>query len=105
MSYIEDSDRVVSRGLRPSYLAGLIVGGLLGLGAFGFFAYTQCRIEVPSYHMALLVRKTGSDLSNDEEIAPTPEHKGLQQELLAEEHHLEVGANETLPLARPHQEQ
>lgn len=53
-----------------------------GLGPI--FAYNFCRIEVPSGYMAILIHKTGQDLSNDEEIAPTAEHKGIQQAPLGE---------------------
>jgi hypothetical protein len=49
-----------------------------------FFTYTNCRIEVPQYHMAVLTRKTGEDLQNSDEIAPTEEYKGVQKEVLGE---------------------
>lgn len=73
------------------YLAlGLFV--LVPLLALPYFVYTQCRIEVPSKHMAVLIQKTGEDMENGDEIAPltkheeeiTAEHKGLQKQLLAE---------------------
>jgi hypothetical protein len=66
------------------------------LGASGFFvllivaavggiiAYSMCRIEVPSGHMAILIKKTGKDLSNSDEIAPGPEYKGVQKDVLTD---------------------
>lgn len=87
MSFSSDSNSLLPVGFRPSPVAGLIVGGLVGVVLFGYFVYSMCRIEVPSYHMALLIRKTGIDLQNDEELAPSSEHKGLQSEVLAEGRH------------------
>jgi regulator of protease activity HflC (stomatin/prohibitin superfamily) len=57
----------------------LVAGAIVLYGAF--------RIEVPSRHMAVLVRKTGEDLTNDQEIAPSRDHKGLQNQVLAEGRH------------------
>jgi regulator of protease activity HflC (stomatin/prohibitin superfamily) len=57
---------------------------LLSLAALPYLAYTQCRIEVPSKHMAILVKKTGLDLTNGDEIAPSDEYKGVQKAVLGE---------------------
>lgn len=46
--------------------------------------YTSFRIDVSSGEIAVLIRKTGLDIANGDEIAPTPEHKGIQREVLAE---------------------
>ena len=51
------------------------------------FIYSFCRISVPSRHIAVLVKKTGKNLSNDQEMAPGPEYKGLQAEVLGEGRH------------------
>lgn len=76
---------------RPRRLGPLILGGLLFLAvllvAVPVGVYMLCRIEVPSRHMAILIRKTGRDLTNEDEIAPSPEYKGLQREVLAEGRH------------------
>jgi len=66
---------------------GLFV--LIPLIVLPYFAYTQCRIEVPSKHMAILIKKTGEDLDNGQEIAPLGEdgeyaYKGVQLEPLGE---------------------
>ncbi len=57
---------------------------LASLVALPYFAYTECRIEVPSKHMAVMIKKTGEDLKNGDEIAPSDKYKGVQQKLLAE---------------------
>ena len=64
-----------------------IIGLVFCLFAFAFVTYTQCRIDVPAKHFAVLTRKTGEDLTNLEEVAPDAEHKGLQTEVLTEGRH------------------
>jgi regulator of protease activity HflC (stomatin/prohibitin superfamily) len=46
--------------------------------------YSSFRIDVSSGEIAVLIRKTGKDLTNGEEIAPSPEHKGIQRTVLTE---------------------
>jgi hypothetical protein len=46
--------------------------------------YQECRIEVPNKQMAVLTHKTGEDLEPGVVIAPTPEFKGVQKEVLTE---------------------
>ncbi|MFM7162732.1 MAG: SPFH domain-containing protein [Planctomycetaceae bacterium] len=46
--------------------------------------YRQFVIDVPAGHMAVLLRKTGTDLPPDAEIALDPRHKGIQPEVLRE---------------------
>lgn len=50
----------------------------------GFFVYSEFRIDVPAKHFAVLTRKTGIDLDNNQEVAPDSDHKGLQIEVLSE---------------------
>ncbi|TWT74632.1 SPFH domain / Band 7 family protein [Posidoniimonas polymericola] len=69
---------ILSRG---PYAVALLVFGVLG---FGWFVYTNCRINVPDRHIAVLTRKTGEDLTNDQELAPNAEHKGMQLQVLSE---------------------
>lgn len=71
-----------------------IVGGgagmillFIGLPIVGFIAYTMVRINVPARHIAVLTKKTGKDLVNDQEVAPSDEYKGLQMEVLSEGRH------------------
>jgi regulator of protease activity HflC (stomatin/prohibitin superfamily) len=72
---------------------------LLQLGAAGLFllamffaigtyvAYSFFCINVPAKHIAVLTKKTGEDLSNQQEIAPGPEFKGIQTTVLSEGRH------------------
>lgn len=65
--------------------------GCLGI-AFGLFllvtgpivVYQSFRIDVQPGQVAILIRKTGQDIENTDEIAPSPEHKGVQLEVLRE---------------------
>ena len=65
----------------------LVILAVLPLLAIPYVIYTQCRIEVPSKHMAILTKKTGMDIENGDEIAPDAEYRGVQKELLAEGRH------------------
>lgn len=77
-------------------LRRLIRGGLLGTlgvvllaGTFGliFWIYAFCRIEVPSGHIAVLIKKTGAEIDNATEIVSVDEFgnfKGLQEKVLSE---------------------
>lgn len=49
-----------------------------------YVVYDQFRIDVPAGHIAVLTKRTGTDLANDESVAPTPKHKGLQLNVLTE---------------------
>ncbi|MBI5757836.1 MAG: band 7 protein [Planctomycetales bacterium] len=66
-----------------SWLAAVVALLVFAMGIL-WFVYTQFRIDVPTGHMALLIRKTGLDVENADEVAPTPEHKGVQKETLTE---------------------
>lgn len=68
------------------YYAGAVVIAV-ALVAMGLFYYSSCRIEVPNYHIAVLTKKTGKDLPNDAEIAPSDEYKGVQLAVLGEGRH------------------
>lgn len=59
-------------------LAPLVVVGLV------LVAYNVTLIDVGSGQIAVLTRKIGKDLVNGDEIAPTPEHKGPQRDVLTE---------------------
>ncbi len=61
------------------------------IAALGIFAvvglwvvYTCFRIDVPSKHIAVLTKKTGTDLNNGMEVAPDIDHKGIQKAVLTE---------------------
>ncbi len=57
---------------------------ILGAVIFGYVAYTWFRIDVPAEHIAVLIRKTGEDIDNDQEVAPDENHKGIQKDVLQE---------------------
>jgi len=61
----------------------VVVLGLFAMMCL-WVAYTCFRINVPSMHIAVLTRKVGADLQNGQEIAPSAEHKGVQQNVLTE---------------------
>ena len=78
-------------GRRQVRLSGPSLAAVLLLAIFGlsviWTVYTSFRIDVSSGEMAVLIRKTGLDIANGDEIAPTPAHKGIQREVLAEGRH------------------
>ena len=47
----------------------------------------MCLVNVDRGEVAVMIRKTGLDLPNAEEVAPTAEHKGIQRDLLTEGRH------------------
>jgi regulator of protease activity HflC (stomatin/prohibitin superfamily) len=68
-------------------LLALLSGGflLVVLGVASLVViYNQFRIEVPAAHMAIIVHKTGKDIPNSEVVAPSPEYKGIQKDVLTE---------------------
>ncbi len=74
------------RGQEPSTAkaAPLTVILLLLLIGMSWMIYSSFRIDVGSGEMAILVRKVGKDLANSDEIAPSPDHKGIQRQVLTE---------------------
>ena len=63
---------------------GLILAAIL---AAPVFYWGFCRIDVPTGSIAVLTRKTGKEVTNDDELAPGPEYKGLQKDVLSEGRH------------------
>lgn len=70
-----------SKGSWVSAAAGLVVG--LGLFVF-LFVWYGCRIEPESGEIAILIRKTGTDLPNGQILALAPDQKGIQLDVLSE---------------------
>jgi hypothetical protein len=62
-------------------LIGILVGGIL------FFIWFGMRIEVGAGEMVVLVKKTGTELVNDQILAPDDGYKGVQQQILKEGRH------------------
>jgi hypothetical protein len=65
-------------------LGGGLLGVVVAVIAAGPFIYYLCRVEVPSKHMAVLIKKTGKDLPPSEELATSEEYKGVQSKVLGE---------------------
>lgn len=66
---------------RQATKTGLAV---LGLVLLGMAIYHNCRIDVGTGEMAILTVKTGRDITNDDEVAPSLNHKGAQAAFLLE---------------------
>lgn len=71
---------------KQSFAAILLVVAAAVLGFF-VWLFMFCRVEVPSRKIAVLIKKTGNELTNDTEIvaeADFGEFKGIQEKVLAE---------------------
>jgi len=62
----------------------VFVIGIVGILGMIYVIYSQFRIDVPTKHFAVLIKKTGKDITNDMECAPDETYKGVQKELLME---------------------
>ena len=62
----------------------ILAAGTFMLMLFGYFTYSMFRIDVPAKHIAVLMKRTGDDIDNEDEIAPDNKHKGVQKEILTE---------------------
>ena len=69
-------------------IASMSMGGvfflIVAIGIAGVAAYNFCRIDVPAMHIAVLTKKTGKDMGNGSEVAPSDEYKGVQLNVLSE---------------------
>ena len=59
----------------------IIVAAVIAIPSF---MYEECRIDVPNKHLAVLTKKVGKDLKMGEVLAPNPEYKGVQSDVLTE---------------------
>lgn|SRR5579872_3813688 len=64
-----------------SWLAVFAALAVFGLGLLWIF-YSQFVINVPAYHVGILVKKTGKDLANTDIVAPDAGFKGVQKDVL-----------------------
>src|SRR4029450_5761782 len=76
--FIEDSPWKKYLG---SSLAGVAALSVFGLGLL-WMCYSQFVINVPAYHVGILVKKTGKDLANTDVVAPDASYKGVQKDVL-----------------------
>lgn len=66
-------------------IGGIVVGVLIVvLVMLGILVYQSFRIDVPQGHIAVLTKRTGLDLENNQIVAPDEKHKGLQLKILTE---------------------
>jgi len=73
--------------VRSGAIGSVFLLGIAGLIGLGLWVFLYCRIDVPSGHIAVMTKKTGTDIGNDVEIVPElqyGEFKGLQGKVLAE---------------------
>ncbi|MCA9062842.1 MAG: hypothetical protein KDA96_07280 [Planctomycetaceae bacterium] len=80
------SQSISPRDRKRNAGAGLLaVVFLSGFAAFMVWSvYASFRIDVGRGEIAVLTRKTGKDISNGDEVAPGPEYKGVQRDVLTE---------------------
>ena len=62
-------------------LIGLFVVCLL---VAGWIVCTPFLLDVPTGHLAILIKKTGADIKNTDEVAPDESFKGVQRNVLTE---------------------
>ena len=60
------------------------IAGFIFLIAAAWFVYSMFRIDVGTGEMAVLIKKTGEDIANGDEVAPNADHKGVQRDVLKE---------------------
>ena len=63
---------------------GRSIAAMIGLIVLGMVIYHNCRIDVGTGEMAILTVKTGLDITNADEVAPSLNHKGAQAAFLME---------------------
>ncbi len=73
-----------SPGRRSFSFGASAIGAVVVIAVMSWFIYSQFRIDVPENHVAILIAKTGKDIPNNEEVAPTEEYRGVQREMLPE---------------------
>jgi regulator of protease activity HflC (stomatin/prohibitin superfamily) len=79
------SGLILGSGRRNSGAGLLAVMLLSGVAvAVSWMIYSSFRIDVSSGEIAVLTHKVGTDLSNDQEVAPDEDHKGIQKKVLTE---------------------
>ena len=68
-------------------LASIVVILPVVLIVLGWLGYSYTVIDVPKGKVVVLIKKTGKDLTNGQEIAPSLEYKGVQREMLGPGRH------------------
>lgn len=81
------NQETVQHLLRAGGIGATILIGIAGLCGLAVWVFMFCRIEVPSRTIAVLTRKTGSELANVDEIVTldkTDKFKGIEEKVLTE---------------------
>lgn len=65
----------IAKGVIAAFIVLVIIPSLF------FYMFV---VYVPREHIAVLIKRTGKDITNNDEVAPTSEHKGVQREFLTE---------------------
>ncbi len=77
--FLEDANKPTSKA---GVTTGLIFAGGFVLLVVAWMTYTMFRIDVGPDQFAILIRKTGKELKNSDEVAPDEQHKGVQKKVL-----------------------
>jgi len=89
-SSIDNDDSPMDRFqslLRAGKIGSVILFGIAGLIGMAVWVFLFCRIDVPSGQIAVMTKKTGTDIGNDVELVAAEqfgEFKGLQGKVLPE---------------------
>jgi regulator of protease activity HflC (stomatin/prohibitin superfamily) len=57
---------------------------VLGTVLIGWVLYRQFLVDVPREHVAIMIKKEGLDLDNNDQVAPDEDHRGVQRAMLTE---------------------
>ena len=77
----------IRRIMRVGGIGAMILFGIAGLCGLALWVFMFCRIEVPSRKIAVLVKKTGEELTNETEVVSidnTDKYKGIHEKVLTE---------------------
>ena len=80
-AFPDHPDRPDHQNWHPGTSLGLLTAAIL-LPIAAWAIYAACRIDVGPDQFAVLIRKTGTDLKNSDEVAPDENHKGVQKKVL-----------------------
>lgn len=67
-----------------STTGGKALAALIVLVVLPSVFYYMFVVNVPKRHIGIVINRTGKDVTNNDEVAPGPEYKGVQREVLGE---------------------
>ena len=72
-----------SYGVNKSFVFGVVVVAVIVIAIItGVFFWYWCRIQPAKGEFAVMMNKTGKDITNDMILAPNSDYKGIQQEVI-----------------------